>query len=172
VTLQWALGGPLGIGLGLIVSRTLPPRAGYWLADRLAERVVETNDVMYQHLRRNLAHVMPHLDAPALDDLAQRAMRHTGRTYYDMLRARICDYTQGRVKIVVDQDAWEMTLAAARDERGLVIVGPHISNYDLVSQWMAAQGLEMQALSLSTPSWGGRAVNRIRNHRGIEVTPV
>jgi len=172
VTLQWALGGPLGIGLGLIVSRTLPPRAGYWLADRLTERVVETNGVMYQHLRRNLAHVMPHLDDPALDDLAQRAMCHTGRTYYDMLRARICDYAQGGVKIVVAQEDWEMTLAAARDERGLVIVGPHISNYDLVSQWMAAQGLEMQALSLSTPGWGGRAVNRIRNHRGIEVTPV
>ena len=172
MTLQWALGGPFGIGLGLIVSRALPPRAGHWVADRLTDRVIETEGRMYRNLRRNLAHVVPELDAESLDTLAQRAMRHTGRTYYDMLRARICDYVQNRVPVRIDQEAWEMTLAACQDERGLMIVGPHISNYDLVSQWMAARGIEMQALSLSRPGWGGKAVNRIRSHRGIEVTPI
>lgn len=168
----WALGGPFGVGLGLIASRTLPPRAGHWLADRVADRIVATQDDAYRNLRHNLAHVMPELEPQALDALATRAMRHAGRTYYDMLRPRVRDYVQDRVPVKVDQDAWEMTLAACRDDRGLVIVGPHISNYDLISQWMAARGVEMQALSLKSPSWGDRAVNSIRSHRGILTTPI
>jgi phosphatidylinositol dimannoside acyltransferase len=170
--LQWVLGGPLGIGLGLIVARILPPRAGYWLADRLTGRVIKARGAMFRNLRRNLAHVMPHLDADTLDNLAARGLRHAGRTYYDMLRARIRDYVQDRVLVEVEEEAWKATLEASRDDRGLVLVGPHISNYDLVSQWMAAHGIEMQALSLTTPGWGGRVVNTIRRHRGIEMTPI
>ncbi len=170
--LQWVLGGPLGIGLGLIIARILPPRVGYWLADLLTSRVVKTRGVMYRNLRRNLAHVMPHLDAETLDNLAARGMRHAGRTYYDMLRARIRDYVEDRVLVEVAKDAWETTLEAGRDDRGLVLVGPHVSNYDLVSQWMAAHGVEMQALSLTSPGWGGKVVNSIRRHRGIVMTPI
>ncbi len=170
--LQWCLGGPLGIGLGLILARILPPRAGYWLADRLTDRVIKSRGAMYTNLRRNLAHVMPELDGQTLDALAARAIRHSGHTYYDMLRARIKDYEQDRVLVEVDQEAWERTLEASRDDRGLMVVGPHISNYDLVSQWMAAHGMEMQGLSLSSPGWGARAVNRIRRHRGIIMTPI
>jgi len=172
VSRRWAVGAPLGVGLGLIVSRTLPPRAGYWLTDRLADCIVATHDDMYRNLRRNLAHVMPYLEPQALDALAARAMRHAGRTYYDMLRPRARDYVHDRVPVQVDQDAWEITLAACNDDRGLVIVGPHISNYDLASQWMAARGIEMQVLSLSSPSWGDKAVNSIRSHHGILVTPI
>jgi len=170
--LQWVLGGPLGIGLGLIIARILPPRVGYWLAGLLTSRVVKTRGVMYRNLRCNLAHVMPHLDAETLDNLAARGMRHAGRTYYDMLRARIRDYVEDRVLVEVAKDAWETTLEAGRDDRGLVLVGPHVSNYDLVSQWMAAHGVEMQALSLTSPGWGGKVVNSIRRHRGIVMTPI
>ncbi|MGC9358868.1 MAG: lysophospholipid acyltransferase family protein [Anaerolineae bacterium] len=170
--LQRVLGGPLGIGLGLIIARILPPRVGYWLADLLTGRVVKTRGAMYRNLRRNLAHVMPHLDAETLDNLAARGMRHAGRTYYDMLRARIRDYVEDRILVEVEKDAWETTLEASRDDRGLVLVGPHISNYDLVSQWMAAHGIEMQALSLTSLGWGGKVVNAIRHHRGIITTPI
>lgn len=172
MNLQWVLGGPLGIWLGLLVSRTLPPRAGYWLADRLTNRIVQSQGTMYVTLRRNLSHVMPELDGEALDALAARAMRHAGHTYYEMLRARVCDYVRDRILVKVDPAAWEMTLAACHDERGLVLVGPHISNYDLVSQWMAARGIDMQALSLASPGWGGKVVNNIRRHRGIMMTPI
>jgi KDO2-lipid IV(A) lauroyltransferase len=47
-----------------------------------------------------------------------------------------------------------------------------MSNFDLAAQWIAAQGFEIQGLSLPNPDAGGRILNRMRAKRGIQMTPI
>jgi KDO2-lipid IV(A) lauroyltransferase len=56
--------------------------------------------------------------------------------------------------------------------RGVVVVGPHMSNFDLAGQWFAAQGLDIQVLSLAEPDAGTRMINRLRRKLGMQVTPI
>ncbi|HHX66085.1 MAG TPA: hypothetical protein GX702_14500 [Chloroflexi bacterium] len=169
---QDILGSPPFVFLGIAISRTLPPRTVYWLAKRIARSMARRRNQMFSTVRHNLAHVVPDADDAELDRMAENAIYHAGRTYFDMFRLTMDDYRAGRAQVCLDAEAWE----AARNEllgpRGTIIVGPHMSNFDLASQWFAAQGVEIQALSLAEPDMGTRVVNRLRSHRGITMTPV
>jgi hypothetical protein len=148
---QDILGSPPFVFLGIAISRTLPPRTVYWLAKRIARSMARRRNQMFSTVRHNLAHVVPDADDAELDRMAENAIYHAGRTYFDMFRLTMDDYRAGRAQVCLDAEAWE----AARNEllgpRGTIIVGPHMSNFDLASQWFAAQGVEIQALSLAEP---------------------
>jgi len=89
-----------------------------------------------------------------------------------MFRVATGDYRRGRVEVKVNPAEWAVAKETMLDERGTVLVGAHTSNFDLVGQWVAAQGIEMQALGLASPDRVARAMNWLRRRRGVVVTPV
>jgi len=170
---QRILGSPPFIMLGVAIARLTPKRFGYWLARRMARDMSRRRNHLFSTLRANLKHVVgPQASEQHLDRLAENAIYHAGCTYFDMFRARRQDLERGRGTVRIDPDAWALTRSVLSDKQGAVLVGPHMSNFDLAVQWMTAQGIQIQALSLAMPDLGTRVVNWLRTHRGMTMTPI
>jgi len=170
---QDILGSPPFVALGIAIARLMPARFAYWLARRIAHSMAKRRRQMFLTLRANLAHVVgAHLSADELDRMVEEALYHAGRTYFDMFHCTIKDYQSGRAKVRIEPDQLQLALDVCASGRGTIIVGPHTSNFDLAAQWLAAQGVEMQALSLAEPNGGTRLLNRLRHVRGILMTPI
>jgi len=149
------------------------PRLGSWLATGFARYMAWRRSTLYRTVRSNLAHVLgAGASAQELDTAAERAIYHAGRSYYDLLRIGLQECADGRAPIRHDPAEWERTLAVLRGGRGTVLVGPHVGSFDLGGQWIAAQGVEMQTLSLAEPSIANQVQNWLRRRRGMIVTPV
>lgn len=171
--LQRVLGSPPCIMLGVAIARSMPARFAYWLSRRLAWLIAHRRTHLFLTLRANLARVVgPQASTGQLDAMAENALCHAGCTYYDMFRRSQKDYQTGRVTVRIDPGAWESVAATLRDGRGTIIVGPHMSNFDLAAQWISAQGIEIDGLSLAAPDLGTQVVNVLRRRRGFMVTPI
>lgn len=170
---QDILGSPPFILLGMAIAHLVPAPWGYGLSRRIARSMARRRTHLFRTVRANLAHVLgPTADSATLDRLAEEAIYHAGCTYFDMFHASVKDYREGRITLRVNQEQWERILATLRDGRGTVLVGPHMSNFDLAAQWIAAHGVEMQALSLADPNRGTQLINALRRHRLILTTPI
>lgn len=171
--IQDVLGSPPAILLGIAIARIVPRNVGYWVSRRLAHAIRKRRNALFCTVRANLRQVVgPEVSEAGLDDLAERAIYHAGCTYYDMFRERRDSLRRYNIVLRASPETWEAVKNALRDRRGVIIVTAHMSNFDLAAQWVAAQGVEMQALSLAQPDLGSRVVNEIRRRRGIIVTPV
>jgi lauroyl/myristoyl acyltransferase len=167
------LGSPPFIVIGIAIARALPRKLGYGVSRYIARGMARRRAQLFRNVRGNLAHVMgPDTDAQQLDAMAEQAIYHAGCTYLDMFRASVEDYRRGRISLELDQEAWDRALEAMRDGRGTVLVGPHMSNFDLAAQWIEARGIHIRALSLSEPNLGTQLINRLREHRGIDMMPI
>ena len=167
-----SLGAPGFVVLAMILARIIPRRLGYRPARRASRWMRRRRSRPFRTLRANLAHIVgPEASDGDLDALAESALSHAGCTYLDMFRATVEDCRRRRVQVKVDPEEWALGKQALLDERGTVLVGAHMSNFDLAGQWIAAQGIEMQALGLASPDRVARAMNWLRRRRGIVVTP-
>lgn len=180
---QDILSSPPFIALGIALSRNLPTRATYGIARWVARHMARKETILYRTIMANLAHVLgqagrspdgtpAELDADELARRAEDVIYLAGQGYVDMFRARPRDLQSGRLAVRVNQDEWERGLRAIKGDRGTVLVGPHISNFDLIAQWLAAQHIDMQVLSLAHPDAGNRVMNHLRRARDIHVTPI
>ena len=159
--------------LGIGIARATPKRFGYWLASRVARYVARRRNPLFCTIRANLSRILPEgTPADTLDATAERVIANAGHAYIDMFRTGVDDYVAGRAPIRYDVAEWERVLEVLREGRGTVLVGPHLGNFDLAAQWIAAQGIEIQALSLAEPTMGNRAQNWLRRRRGMLVTPI
>ncbi|MHB0857183.1 MAG: lysophospholipid acyltransferase family protein [Anaerolineae bacterium] len=167
------LGSPPFIALGMGIARIMPLRFSYWLARRIARSMARRRTLMFRTVRANIQQVVgPEVDAQELDRCAENAIAHAGRTYVDMFRAPLRRRRPEDIGVELDPQAWETTRQALSDERGILLVGPHISNFDLAIQYLATCGFHLQALSLADPNTGTRVVNWLRRRRGITITPI
>lgn len=166
---QDVIGNPVSIMLGVALARLVPRSIGYWLARHTARWIARHRFEVFRTLRENLSHVVPEADDATLDALAERTLYQTGCCYFDMLHFRPRDLEK---ILEYDPQEWAQAAAWFADERGTLVVGAHISNYDLAAQWFVSQGFEIQALSLASPSRGDRVVNALRRHRGLIATPI
>ncbi len=155
----------------MLIARTTPRRFGYWLVRRGAHWMRRRRLEIFRMLRENLAYVVPGADDAALDDLAEAAICEAGYSYFDMFHFRPEDL-HARGIVEYDPDEWEAARRILADERGTVVVGPHLSSFDLTAQWFVTQGFTMHALSLANPDPGDQVMNTVRRQRGIIVTPI
>ena len=167
------LGSPPFVALGVGIARTMPPRLGYWIARRVARGMAKRPNTMFEIVRANLAHVVGQSASAAdLDKMAEDAIFFSGCAYYDLFHESVQDMLRQPGRLRVDQYAWEAARQVLHDRRGTFVAGIHMSGFDLAGQFFAAEGLEIQTLSLADPNPGTRFLNRIRKRRGMEVTPI
>ncbi len=165
-------GAPL-IALGMFLARVLPRRLGYWIARRIARGMAARRSRLFRVLCANLGRVVgPTVSTQELEALAESAIYHAGRTYVDMFRASVDGLRRGRIPVRVDAQAWASVRQAFQDGRGAILVAPHMSNFDLAIQWVAAQGIVLCGLGLPNPTPGVRLMNWLRARRGTPVMPV
>lgn len=172
VDLQTIINSRLGVGFTLAVGRVTPPGIGYRLADLLARTLASLRRATIVRVVRANQWVVSQgqLSAEELDQAVRETFCHTGHCLYDLYHN--LGNLPAMQRLVEFGPRVEEFLARCRDEkRGLVIGGPHLSNFDFAGQAVAMWGLRFQALSYPQPGSGYRLQNDLRRKAGIDITP-
>jgi lauroyl/myristoyl acyltransferase len=159
--------------LGIYLAQYMPQRLGYGLAQIAATIIARRRPQVYWTVRANLRQIVgPEADEKALHNMARRLFAHAGQTYYDFFHVigRPPEVHAKMVRIpesMVDHIRSEMSKGS-----GVLLLGMHMSNFDLVLLAFGAYGFSVQVLTVSDPVPGFHVLNRLRARAGFEVTPV
>lgn len=158
---------------GLWIARHMPPWAGYGLGQLVSRVIAWRKPEIFGIVRANLSHVVgPAVGDDKLDDIARRVFAHAGQCYYDFYHALDRPLHVYRDLVHISDSFIERVKSAMSDGCGVLVLGLHMSNFDLGMLSLCAHGLEMQALSLANPEAGFRLQNRLRAQEGLEVTAI
>ena len=159
--------------LGIVLGQRMPRRVGYGLARIAAGVIARRKPEVYWTVRANLRQILgPEADDVTLHRMTRQVFFHAGQTYYDFFHAI------GQPKEVLAEAVPipDETLAFIRAEtargQGVLVLAPHMSNFDLLGLSVGAQHLPIQMLSLANPQAGFHLLNYLRATAGFEVTPI
>lgn len=170
--LQQLITSPYGVGLVSTIGHWLPPRLGYFIADGIAGRIARQQEIdIVRAVRANQWVVLGEaVGKDAVDRAVHETFRNSARSIYDLYHHISRPEAAGRL-IVLDSTTRELARRPEFDGRGLMIVGLHLSNFDLVLQWMCTQGMRILGLTIPDPQGGRRLEFEMRKRTGIELLP-
>ncbi len=172
IDLQQILNSSLSLRLVSALAQRLPPRAGYRLATLAAEQIAHRrNSRLVRALRANqwVIRGEPE-DAKALDQAVLESLRHSARCLFDLYHY-IDNPTAAGELIVLEPSFRRFAQRAEFEPCGLMIVGMHLSNFDLILQWICKQVLKPLALTLPDPQGGRRVEYEMRRRAGMNIIP-
>ncbi len=141
------------------------------MADAMAWLSRATNGREARVARRNLELVRPDLAAAAREALLREILRTTSRQAFETLRLwtrpaarNLADIAEVHGEALFD--------AALADGRGLIVAAPHMGNWELLNQWLAAK-TPLAILYRPPESAVGEAfLRRVRANAGGQVEQV
>jgi len=162
-----------GVALALFLARSLPPWAGYWVGRRLANLIYRfRHSTIVQAVRVNQYVVSRgKLRGAALEARVRQVLHHGARCQYDFYHY-LADPQAIRAKVHLDEKALDLIQPSQKAQRGVVVVAPHLSNFDLGMLAMGYSGLQALVLAIASPTSGYQWQNEIRQRSGLEVTPI
>jgi KDO2-lipid IV(A) lauroyltransferase len=158
---------------GLFMSRHVSERTAQRLAWLVAGLACRAKPAEYCIARANLLQVLgPGAEEEMLGRTIHRAFSIALRGYYDLYRA-LC---LPRRRLIASVELPERTQAVLQGVqstgRGLLLVFPHLGNFDLGGQVLGSILPGIQLLTLPNPSPGLQFANDLRRKGGVEVTPL
>jgi lauroyl/myristoyl acyltransferase len=166
-------GSKLVTQVGVLLAQHVPRRLGYVLAQMAARIIARRKPEIYWTVRGNLQQIIgPEVNENALHDMTRQVFAHAGQTYYDFFNA-IGQPKEMLAKAVHMPESLFMHLNSGMAQgRGVLLLGMHMSNFDLVILSLGAHGLPIQVLTVADPRAGFYVLNRLRVKAGFEVTPI
>lgn len=161
----------LGLRLAAWISQVSPPRLGYaianaiggWIATRRASDLVKA-------VRANQWVAAGEAAAPqVLDQAVQEVFQNSARALYEM-HHYLHDLDAANNLFVLDPPIQALLNRPEFDQRGLVIAGLHISNFDLALQ-VIYRKIKPLMLTIPNPEGGRRMEFEIRKQTGINLVP-
>ncbi|MGD2156995.1 MAG: lysophospholipid acyltransferase family protein [Anaerolineales bacterium] len=140
-----------------------------FIADRFVSR---KNSSLIRSVRSNqwVVH-REQITADELDRHVYEVVHHAARCYYDLYH-NLHD-PEGLKSLVPFDSMTKLMIEKSQDRsQGAIVVGPHLSNFDLILLAGAYHGLKAQALSFGQPPGGYKVQNRIRAATGLNITPI
>ncbi len=162
-----------GVAVALFLARSLPPRVGYWVGRRLADLIYAfRRSALVQAVRVNQYVVSGGtLRGAALEARVRQVLHHGAHCAYDFYHT--LGNPEATLRLIRMGDACrELIARSQRGAEGMVVVGPHLSNFDLGMQALGHAGLRAQVLAIATPTSGYEWQNQFRQAAGLEVTPI
>ena len=158
---------------GLFLAQHAPPWMGHGLARSIGAAVARSKPGIYWTVRANLRQIIgPDADNGVLHDLTRQVFCHVTQIYYDFFHAVNSPSETIIQALKVSTPLLERIDAEMARGRGVLLLGTHMSNFDMVILAMGAHNLPVQVLSLAAPQAGFDVLNRLRAERGLEVTPI
>jgi lauroyl/myristoyl acyltransferase len=158
---------------GLFIGQHMPRWMGYGLARIISSVIAYQKPQVYWTVRVNLRQVLgSEVDDGTLHEMTRQVFFHAGQTYYDFFHAigqppEVLINAMRIPETVIERIKSEMARG-----RGVLLLGTHMSNFDLLILALGAYGLLGQILSVTDPHGGFRLMNRLRAMGGCEVTPI
>lgn len=161
------------IRFALFLGRVMPARFGFWLAGVVGSRMAaDRSSRLVRGLRANLS-IASGLDplSEQMDGMVEQTLRsHVGRLF------EFYHYINNPAEIERRIRFSPNVQALIRDWTtrpfGVLIMGVHLSAFDLGMLALARQGLKILALSVPNPTGQYSKQNEIREDHGLEVAPI
>jgi lauroyl/myristoyl acyltransferase len=159
--------------VGVLIAQHVPRRLGYGLAKMGANMIARRKPEVYWTVRGNLRQIIGQdVNENALHNMTRQVFTHAGQTYYDFFNA-IGQPPEILAKAVHIPESLFMHINSGMAQgRGVLLLGMHMSNFDLTILSLGAHGLPIQVLTVADPRAGFRFLNRLRVKAGFEVTPI
>jgi KDO2-lipid IV(A) lauroyltransferase len=172
INLQQIIDSSFGIRLASTIGRGLPLQLGYSLADFVAARISAQRDSkLVRAVRANQWVIRGEtLEKDALDKAIGETFQYLARSIFDLYHYNQNLETVKRL-IVLDPTTQLLVRRPEFGDRGLMIVGLHISNFDLVLQTLCQLGLRMIVLTIPNPQGGRRMEFEMRRRVGMNIMP-
>ncbi len=171
--LQTVFTSKFGIDLAMTLGRILPLPAGHLVANTAARIIAwRKQNPQVRAVRANQWVVSKKTkDASNLDQAVRDVYKHSARCIYDMYHYyKNLPLLQKKVKF--SDRAIDLIERSQAHKEGAVLVGPHLSNFDLCLQALALQGLHVLVLSHPQPPSGYQVQNKLRTQKGMEAVPI
>jgi KDO2-lipid IV(A) lauroyltransferase len=160
------------IRASILIGKTLPPKIGYGFCRSLSTIISRFEDLeISRSIRANQFIAGDEKDTrAALIQKTKRVFEHAGRCYYDLYHF----FTKPeKLELLVPfSDSMRKFIQICQQKSGLMVVSPHISNFDLVVCGLAQNGFRGKVLSYPNPGSGYQLQNKIRASFGLDVTPL
>lgn len=172
INFQQVINSPRSIQIIATLGRVMPLSMGYRLADLAAERIAARRDSEFARAVRLNQWVVrgEKLDRQSLDLAVLDTFRESARSIFD-LHHFLNNPEAARDMILVDPAAAEIFQRSKFSHRGLMIVGIHLSGFDLVLQWLAVQGFRPLTLTIPDPQGASRLEFEMRKKTGVNLVP-
>lgn len=170
--LQRIINSRFSVKLVSLIGRTVPASIGYRVADFVAGWfVTRRQSNLVRGIRLNqwvIRGAGP--DKETLDQAVQDTLKNVARELYSLYHY-IHDPNAIRDKVVLNSVARGLLERPEFSDRGLMVVGVHLSNFDFVLQSLCMQGMRAFALTIPDPQGGNRLEYEIRKKTGLNVVP-
>lgn len=172
MNLQDIIKSRIGLGAAIGIGRSLPPAIGYPLVNSLAKIIASRrNSPLVRAVRANQWVITREkLSADQLDQAVQDTFRHTAHCLYNFFRT--FNNPQALLERIEFGPRIKQYIERTKQgKEGMVIVGLHLSNFDLVAQAAAQLGLRALALGIPESDAAVRWQNDMRRNFGLEIIP-
>jgi KDO2-lipid IV(A) lauroyltransferase len=169
---QQILTGRFGVEFVSLLGRAIPARPGYRLADFTADLIARRREwKIVRAVRANQWIVSgERLKGERLNHAVRQTFRATARTIFDIYHY-IDDPTGISHLIVPNQTMRQWIRRPIYGDRGLIIVGLHLSGFDFVLQATCEQGFQPMVLTIPQPQGGRKTEFERRQRRGMNLVP-
>lgn len=170
--LQRFINSSFSVRLISTIGRVLPVRLGHSLADFIAARISSRKQSQIVRAVRANQWVArgETLEKEALDQAVRETFQNTARSLFDLYHF-VQNPQAAQRMIVFDASFQQLAERLEFADRGLMAVGLHLSNFDLVLQWLCRQKFKPLALTVPNPQGGGRIEFEMRKKTGVNLLP-
>lgn len=171
--LQNAASGPRAMKFSMFLSRTLPKSLGYRAAGWAASAICRFKPAVYDTVLSNLRQVLgPGASEPPLERAVREVFVTAIRSYFDLFRALGSPGQELSDLVDVPEATKANALSLWNRPGGVVLVFPHLSNFDLGGHALARYLPRIQLLTLPDPPAGFELLNESRRLAHVSVTPL
>src|SRR5215211_3575220 len=169
---QQMINSPLAVRLVSFVARIIPPGVGYPLCDFIGDWIAARHTSMLTRAIRTNQWVVrgANLKNRELDRAVEVTFCSNARDIYTLYHNFQNPQTMQHM-IVIHPAERELLARPEFADRGLVLVGLHLSNFDLVLQSICQQGFKGMVLTLPNPQGGRRVEYTMRRKIGMNMVP-
>jgi phosphatidylinositol dimannoside acyltransferase len=172
IDIQQIINSSFGINMLSTVARLIPAWFGYRLADFAADCIVANpRSRMVRAVRANHWVISGEtLDKKALDQAVYETYRNSARSIFDLYHY-INDPSAIKRLIVFNTTFQQLIQRPEFNQRGLMLVGLHISNFDLALRAFTLQGNRPLILTIPDPQGSQRVEYEMRKKSGMNLVP-
>ena len=172
MNIQQILNSPFAVQLAFFIGRIIPPKIGYPICDSIGDWIASQRDSRVTQAVRVNQWVAcgANVEKRELDQVVRETLRNNARDLYTFYHYMHDPNAMQRM-ISVDPKARQWVERSEFAERGLVIVGLHLSNFDFVLQFICRQGFKPMILTLPDPQGGRRVEYELRKKTGLNMVP-
>jgi len=172
VDLQQVLNSSISLRLASALAQRLPPRVGYRIAYAIARQIARRKHSSVVRVVRANQWVVhgEDVDGEMLNKIVRETFRHWARSIFDLYH--YIENPNAIEKLIVLEPSFQQFARRSEfGDRGLVIVGLHLSNFDLILQWLCRQGMKPLIITIPNPQGGRQLEYEMHQRVGMRLLP-